>query len=212
MNSKSEYNRCSLPRLSTKFGEQELKDLVQEQELDKKDEEWLDKKIREMRKHLNKTRLHPTKAGGPNPKRRKVGSSDYVSIGEIWGKPDVSKPAKTKLDVDENPKNPRSPKMAKVDDLSPPKMTIPTFPPPVKPVEISQLLPKQEQFKQERLIRKQEKEKARELRRLCHEFLQENDKDWEKRKNERIEEKSRLESIEKMKIKSKNAKIQKNNT
>ena len=120
----------------------------------------------------------------------------------------MSKPAKTKLDVDENPKNPRSPKMAKVDDLSPPKMTIPTFPPPVKPVEISQLLPKQEQFKQERLIRKQEKEKARELRRLCHEFLQENDKDWEKRKNERIEEKSRLESIEKMKIKSKNAKIQ----
>ena len=87
-------------------------------------------------------------------------------------------------------------------------MIIPTFPPPVKPVEISQLLPKQEQFKQERLIRKQEKEKARELRRLCHEFLQENDKDWEKRKNERLEEKYRLERIEKMKIKSKNAKIQ----
>ena len=205
MNSKSEYNRCSLPRLSTKFGEQEIKDLVQEQETDKKDEEWLDKKIREMRKHLNKTRLHPTKEGGPKPKRRKVGDSDYVSIGEIWGKPDMSKPAKTKLEMDENP---RSLKMAKVDDLSPPKTKIPTFPPPIKPVEISQLLPKQEQFKQERLIRKQEKEKAWELRKLCHEFLQDNDKDWEKRKNERLEEKSRLERIEKMKIKSKNAKIQ----
>ena len=117
MNSKSEYNRCSLPRLSTKFGEQEIKDLVQEQETDKKDEEWLDKKIREMRKHLNKTRLHPTKEGGPKPKRRKVGDSDYVSIGEIWGKPDMSKPAKTKLEMDENS---RSLKMAKVDYLSPP--------------------------------------------------------------------------------------------
>jgi len=116
MNFKSEYNRCSLPRLSTKFGEQEIKDLVQQQELDKKDEELLDNKIPEMRKHLNKTRLNPTKESGPKLKRRKVGNSDYISIGEIWGKPDVSKPAKTKLDLNENP---RGSKVAKVDDPTP---------------------------------------------------------------------------------------------
>ena len=204
MNSKSEYNRCSLPRLSTKLGEKEIKELVQEQEIDKKDEEFLDKRIRELRKQLNKKRLHPTKETGPKPKRRKVGNSDYVSIGEIWGKPDMSKPAKFKMVKDENPKNP---KVAKIDKISPEKPRIPTFPPPPEKIEISQLLPKSEQFRQERLRKKQEKEKAWELRKLCHEFLQDNDKDWEKRKIERIEEKNRQERLEKMKIKSRNSKI-----
>ena len=46
MNSKSEYNRCSLPRISTKMGEQELKELRQEQENYKIEEEAVGKKIR----------------------------------------------------------------------------------------------------------------------------------------------------------------------
>ena len=45
------------------------------------------------------------------------------------------------------------------------------------------------------------------LRRVCHEFLEENDKDWAKRKVARIEEQKRIERIEKMKILSRNAKI-----
>ena len=79
-------------------------------------------------------------------------------------------------------------------------------PPPEKP-EISQLLPKQEQFKIERLRIKQEKELAWELRKLCHKFLEDNDKDWLKRKNERQEEEKRIERVEKMKRLSKEAKI-----
>ena len=157
MNSKSEYNRCSIPRLTTKMGEKEIKEFNKEQEQDKLEEEELDKKIRKLRKEINKNRLHPTKEEGPNPKRRKVGKADYVSIDKIWGKPVISKPetsAEQKLDV----KTPR-------------KLTIPKFPPPPPPQkEISQLLPKKEQFKQERLRIKQEKEMAWELRRLCHSF------------------------------------------
>ena len=97
MNSKSEYNRCSLPRISTKMGEQELKELRQEQEKDKIEEEAVGKKIRALRKELNKSRLHPTKESGPKPKRRKVGETDYVSIKDIWSKPPMSKPTKNKI-------------------------------------------------------------------------------------------------------------------
>ena len=69
MNSKSEYNRCSLPRISTKMGEQELKELRQEQDNNKIEEEAINKKIRTLRKELNKSRLHPTKESGPKAKR-----------------------------------------------------------------------------------------------------------------------------------------------
>ena len=54
MNSKSEYNRCSLPRLSTKMGDQEIKEYNLEQEQEKHEEENLEKKIRILRKELNK--------------------------------------------------------------------------------------------------------------------------------------------------------------
>ena len=73
MNSKSEYNRCSLPRLSTKMGDQEMKEYKIEQEKDKQDEEILEKKIRTLRKELNKSRMHPTKESGPKPKRGRLG-------------------------------------------------------------------------------------------------------------------------------------------
>merc|ERR1712055_387086 len=85
---------------------------------------------------------------------------------------------------------------------------IPMFPPPPPPKpEISQLLSKKEQFRQERLERKQEKEQAYELRRLCRKFLEENDKGWGKRRKERIEEQERLLRQEKTRILSKQAKI-----
>ena len=75
------------------------------------------------------------------------------------------------------------------------------FPPssPPKP-EISQLLSKKKQFIQKRLLIKQEKEQAYELRRLCRQFLEENDKSWGKRKRERLEECDRLERLEKSRI------------
>ena len=73
--------------------------------------------------------------------------------------------------------------------------------------EISQLLPKKEKFRQERLQIKESKEKAYELQKLCYKYLTENDKDWAKKRQERIEERERLERLEKTRILSKNAKI-----
>ena len=104
-----------------------------------------------------------------------------MSIEDIWGKPEKTKPEKSKISSDDNPKPSKTPKMA---EKSPKKLTIPKFPPPPpEKQEISQLLSKQEQFKIERLEIQQEKEKAWALRRLCHKFLSENDKNWEKRKD-----------------------------
>ena len=113
----------------------------------------------------------------------KVGETDYVSIQDIWGKPPMSKPMKTKIQSITPDENTRKPKEPRLDKKTPEKIKIPKFPPPPpeKP-EISQLLPKKEQFKIERLRIKQEKEMAWELRRLCHNFLENNDKDWLKRK------------------------------
>ena len=91
MNSKSEYNRCSLPRLSTKMGEQEYREYNESLAREQQEEEQLDKKIRELRKIKNKARQHPTKEKGPNPKRRKTENKKYVSIQEIWGEPEQTR-------------------------------------------------------------------------------------------------------------------------
>ena len=198
LNSKSEYNRCSLPRLSTMMGENEYKKYNESKEQEKIEDEALDKKIRELRKKNNKARLHPTKEGGPKRKRRKIGTStqDYVDIQEIWSKQATSEQETHKKTPTENYKE------------TPEKFKIPTFPPPPPPKpEISQLLSNKEQFKQERLLIKQEKKQANELRGLCRQFLEENDKSWGKRRKERLEERDRLERLEKSRILSKRAKI-----
>ena len=95
LNSRSEYNRCSLPRLSTKMGEDSYKEFGQEIENEKNEELRIEKKIRELRKEKNKARLHPTKKVGP--KRRKINEeNNYITINEIWGKPPVATQIKNK--------------------------------------------------------------------------------------------------------------------
>ena len=67
LNSRTEYNRCSLPRLST----QTYKEYNRELEDEQKSENYVEMKIRELRKQRNKARLHPTKETKPT-KRRKI--------------------------------------------------------------------------------------------------------------------------------------------
>ena len=56
LNSKSEYNRCSLPRLTAKLGEREWKSKEKEERREKEHELELERKIMEMRKARNLTR------------------------------------------------------------------------------------------------------------------------------------------------------------
>ena len=56
LNSKSEYNRCAIPRLITKLGGKELKENREEEEREKKHENMIEMKIRMLRKKNNKGR------------------------------------------------------------------------------------------------------------------------------------------------------------
>ena len=71
MNSKSEYNRCALPRLGLKWGDREFKEKKDEEEHEASLEEELEKKIRQMRKNKNKDWQKYQQKYQPQSKRRK---------------------------------------------------------------------------------------------------------------------------------------------
>ena len=56
LNSKSEYNRCAIPRLASKMGENEYKRRAKEEKEEKMREEEIQAKVRKMRKERNRRR------------------------------------------------------------------------------------------------------------------------------------------------------------
>ena len=54
LNSRSEFNRCALPRLEIKMGEKEYSDRKEEEENEKEEEEEINKLIKEMKKRKKK--------------------------------------------------------------------------------------------------------------------------------------------------------------
>ena len=84
LNSRAEYNRCSLPRLSTKLGEKDFKKWEEERDEDLKREEILENKIREMKKARNRTRGNKNTKGQPARKKRRKnndgGEGEYENI------------------------------------------------------------------------------------------------------------------------------------
>jgi hypothetical protein len=72
LNSRSEYNRCALPRLGTKLGERETKDKrIEVEEEERKDQE-LEERIKKMRKDRQKIRKNDRQMGQPQRKRQKI--------------------------------------------------------------------------------------------------------------------------------------------
>ena len=84
LNSRSEYNRCSLPRLSTRLGDSDFKKYEKELEIAKKKEEGLEHQIRNMRKARNKLRRTRSQKTVPPAKRRKTGSETSVRECTTW--------------------------------------------------------------------------------------------------------------------------------
>ena len=73
LNSKREYNRCALPRLSAKLGEVTLASLEKEKKAEKEEEEALRRKIRELRIRMSeKRRETPSMLDQPAAKRRRM--------------------------------------------------------------------------------------------------------------------------------------------
>ena len=83
LNSRAEFNRCALPRITLKMGDKNVNDKDIEKVLkEEKDmEERIEMKIRELRKHKNKNRT--SKRGFPARKRLKL--SDGNGIASISG-------------------------------------------------------------------------------------------------------------------------------
>ena len=67
LNSKSEYNRCALPRLGLKMGEADFREKRKEEEEEKRKDEDLEEKIRGLKKSRMKQRRRQPK----NPPARK---------------------------------------------------------------------------------------------------------------------------------------------
>ena len=97
LNSKSEYNNCSIPRLVTRIGdsEKEIKEYEKELRIEKEKDEKLEKEIRAMRKERNRARLVTEKNNRPN-KKLKTNDENYVSIRQVWGPPTTTAPNKNK--------------------------------------------------------------------------------------------------------------------
>ena len=109
LNSKSEYNRCSLPRLTAKLGERDWKKRDKEGEEEKEKEKQLEKRIIEMRKKRNNPRRDdPSQKDQPSQKRRKLGENEWKSVMQ------EKEPAeKRKQEEKENKENNEKPKAKK---------------------------------------------------------------------------------------------------
>ena len=81
LNSKSEYNRCSLPRLTAKMGEYEVKKFKKELEEEKRRDEELANQIKQLRKDRNKSRItEPPEKEQPAGKKRKLEDNKWLKV------------------------------------------------------------------------------------------------------------------------------------
>merc|ERR1712240_388930 len=85
LNSRSEYNQTTLPRLVTRIGdrETEMKEWEKQIRNEKDYEEKIEEKIRIMRKGRNKERLRTEKNSQPKKKRKT--ETSYVSAMCLFG-------------------------------------------------------------------------------------------------------------------------------
>ena len=81
LNSKSEYNRCALPRLTAKIGEVSLDSLEKEKLREKEEEKEMKVKIRELKiKNGNNRREILQQKQQPAPKKRKTDKNSYKRV------------------------------------------------------------------------------------------------------------------------------------
>ena len=225
LNSRTEYNRCSLPRLCTQIGEGAYENYSKELDKEKIEEEKIENRIRQLRKARNKARLHPTREQGPAKKKRRVQENEYVNIKEVWGEPGPREPTKNKRTEQERE---IPAKRTRTGMESPTKLTNlrrienkVVEGPVVKNMEYKPELEWDKIIREHREKIEQEqkeiteelniiekKEQSWELTKLCHEFLEENNEKWAKRKEKREQDNARVLRLEKAGIKGRNAKLE----
>ena len=213
LNSKSEYNRCALPRLTTKLGEKDFAAWRNEKLEDKKKEEDLERKIRIMRKERNKGRRIEMNINNlPPQKKRKLTTEKFMTVKQMlqgWKKEEKEEGEEEMIDNMDNTKvkrrkineelentNAEKNKMAnnKVDEGEEEDIDW--------NLEIKKHTVKLEEEEKEKERKKPNKmienyNQSWELLVECVEFLEENEPSWKRRQEERIKEKEKKERLEK---------------
>ena len=227
LNSKAEYNSCCLPRLVTRLGdrESEIKEFEKEILEERKADEIIEEKIRNLRKKNNKARLqtetHKTQ------KKRKISENTYINIREVWGQPPPTAPKKNKNNNSEETEH-KNKKKRMNERLTNIKTTnniiegetITEF----EVIETDwekhlkehyERLEEETNKRLKQLEKQKMKQKSWELYRECKNYLENNDPNWKQKKEEReleIKKKERLsvanEKQEKLRNKIKERKLQ----
>ena len=105
LNSKAEYNRCAVPRITTKIGEKHFKKWEKESEKEKAREEELEEKIRRLRKVRNRGRRRNNLREQPAGKRLKVNEAEYLEKRTQWGKPETREKGEKRSERNEEREN-----------------------------------------------------------------------------------------------------------
>ena len=106
LNSKAEYNRCAVPRLTTKIGEKDYEKYEKNIEEERKKEEILEGKIRQLRKERNRERKGNKWQEQPAEKRRKTDvSGEYQPQRNKWGRPKQKEDGEKRKGSHEGPPN-----------------------------------------------------------------------------------------------------------
>ena len=211
LNSRSEYNQCSLPRLTTRMGDNQLWEWEQEMKQEKEEEDIILGKIRQLRKSRNKARLTTGKSE-PGAKRRKTAEDNYISIREVWGPPTISAPQKTspleetqpapqkkRLKVDNEPRyleiiTPEETPILWGEELDMEKYEVWDWEEAMK--NHRRKLEEERAKREERLEEHEKKRKHWELAKVCKSYLEENNKNWATRRRDRELERQKIERLE----------------
>ena len=220
LNSRTEYNRCALPRLTTRLGEKEMERWEEDMQEEKRKEDIMEMKIRMIRKKRNKARLAPARMRG-EPAEKKQRLESGISIRSIWR----SKQMMRKNDDEEetSPLHPSRKKFKKLEeeeeeDRREEKVTAAATEKEEEVVEEvgeketageeenedwdkrlenhQEIVEREAEEENEKEKRSQLREEPWELMDLCEEILEENDKGWERLKLKREEEERKKKRLE----------------
>ena len=101
LNSRSEFNRCAIPRLVSKLGEKELKEWRDKDKEQQANEEKVEEQIRMLRKDRNKDRASHQRRD-PCPKRQRMcGDAEDSQLGEDRREWLIPEPEKRKQELQE---------------------------------------------------------------------------------------------------------------
>jgi hypothetical protein len=182
LNSKAEYNRSAVPRLTSKMGENQFKKWGEEEEKEKEKNEELENRIRVMRKERNKERRQPGMHCQPAEKRRKIdgGTQD---IRRAWERPVggglVGKRIPTELNSEPKSKRMRYERDS-IDRYAEfgENVAVEYYDWEGKMAKYRRELEREEKEKNLRMEKAKNLEKGWELPRLCRDFVREHTDEW----------------------------------